>query len=171
MRDILIIYMQLIGYKYFSSTVPPPLNLENVTTVVEKLPYDMWKEWDKGNRAPRTGVRSIHYSPSFRLELGLSEKQCIAIKLNERFSFLGDRIRAGMMWWLQYHPQASWRKLICAIDAVTPVEQRFWEFDLRKLADEIRGYAEPVKGQSQMCCKGFSRRKKDVSHNSYMDTI
>ena len=69
----------------------PPLSVENVVTILEKLSlYD---------------VRDVLYIPNAKLDAIKSE-----------FSTIKERLRALIQYWLLRDPYASWRRLIIRLD-------------------------------------------------------
>lgn len=69
----------------------------------------------------------------FATKLGIPYDQIESIALD--YPQEDDRVSAAVKWLFE-NQQISWRKIVCALDAV-------WESEL---ADEVRDYLEPPKG-------------------------
>ena len=57
--------------------------------------------------------------------------------LREREKSDGDEMKAHIDWYLQSHSHPSWRGIISALDGT----------EQTTIADSIRGWAEPIKGE------------------------
>ena len=103
-----------------SFVAAPPLSLDHVTKALESLER-LWKivgEWLKVPSAVSDDIQSECSS----------DMECL---------------RRIVRYWLLRDPFASWRRLICCLDW----EDLDYRGEFQKVANSIRGFAEPLEGQ------------------------
>lgn len=117
-----------------SATGTRPFTVKNVLEVVERVPANKWREWGETTQSVGAEESAESDGFDFRDALGIPANRMESIA--RKCPSLAGRVRAGITWWWKNYPQASWRKVLWALDAIQEDE----------LADEIRCYAEPPKG-------------------------
>ena len=115
-----------------SSPGPPPLTFSNVRTTLIKVPARLWGKWDKEYNYITIVNRNIQDA------LGISRKQQRLI--GSKCATNSDRISASINHYLLNSDHPSWRGIIVSLD---------WVRESR-LADSMRDWAEPLKGQTDM---------------------
>ena len=106
---------------------PPPLTFSNVRKVFIKVPARLWGKWDK-----EKNLRMLNFQDA----LGVSGGQQRLIGFI--YAKNSDRISASINHYLLYSDHPSWRHIIVSLDDVGETH----------LADSIRDWAEPLKGQT-----------------------
>ena len=129
-----------------------PCSVENVLEVVLRVPANKWRDWKETTQ--RVDEESGEFD--FRDALGIPANLMKSIA--RKCPSLPNRIRAGIKWWWKNYPQASWRKVVWALDTIQESE----------LADEIRCYAEPPKGYYM---QALGVPVPDVTHELYCYTV
>lgn len=129
-----------------SATDSFPLTVKSVLLVVKEVHKSKWREWNDTTQSDQSATTHSDNDEDtdgeddpdidkfdFRdaLEIPAEEMKSIA----KEYSTLDDRICAGIKWWVT-SSQASWRKLLWALDAVQE----------SKVADSIRDHAEDPTG-------------------------
>ena len=114
-----------------SSPGPPPLTFSNVRNVLIKIPARLWGKWDKED-----DDTIIYFNPNIQNALGVSRKQQRLI--GSKCATNSDRISASINHYLLNSDHPSWRGIIVSLDKV----------EVTHLADSIRDWAEPLKGQT-----------------------
>ena len=107
---------------------PPPLTFSNVRTTLIKLPARLWGKWDEDDNY------TLYYN--IQDALGMSRKQQRLI--GSKCATNSDRISASINHYLLNSDHPSWRGIIVSLDKVGETH----------LADSIRDWAEPLKGQT-----------------------
>ena len=115
-----------------SSPGPPPLTFNNVRNVLIKLPARCWGKWDKEDDD------NDPYNRNIQDALGVSREQQRLI--GSKCATNSDRISASINHYLLNSDHPSWRGIIVSLDWVGETH----------LADSIRDWAEPLKGQTDM---------------------
>ena len=115
-----------------SSPGPPPFTFRNVRNVLIKIPARLWGKWDKQDDYDNI------FNPNFQCALNVSLKQQRLI--GSKCATNSDRISASINHYLLNSDHPSWRGIIVSLDEVKET----------LLADSIRDWAEPLKGQTNM---------------------
>ena len=115
-----------------SSSGPPPLTFSNVRNALIKIPARLWGKWDK-----EIDYISL-FNPNIQDALGMSRKQQRLI--GSKCATNSDRISASINHYLLNSDRPSWRGIIVSLDEVRETH----------LADSIRDWVEPLKGQTNM---------------------
>ena len=105
------------------------LTPKNVLNELKELTW-----WTLCNTGSSTayGIEPFHGICAGILELPMSEAQ----KIERMYVSVEERKSAGVLWWVDHHPLASWRLLITQLD----------EKGKHSLANRIHQYAEKVTG-------------------------
>ena len=116
-----------------SSPGPPPLTFSNVRNVLIKIPARLWGKWDKEDER-------IFYISKRNIQsmLGVSCEQQRLI--GSKCATNSNRISASINHYLLNSDHPSWRHIIVTLDWMEETD----------LADSIRDWAEPLKGQTDM---------------------
>ena len=121
-----------------SSPGPPPLTFCNVRNVLIKIPARLWGKWDKEDVDIIIRVNPYRSMSNIQDALGVSREQQRLI--GSKCATNSDRISASINHYLLNSDHPSWRGIIVSLDGVKETH----------LADSIRDWAEPLKGQTNM---------------------
>ena len=121
-----------------SSPGPPPLTFSNVRNVLIKIPARLWGKWDKEDVDIIIRVNPYRSMSNIQDALGVSREQQRLI--GSKCATNSDRISASINHYLLNSDHPSWRGIIVSLDGVKETH----------LADSIRDWAEPLKGQTNM---------------------
>ena len=112
-----------------SSLGPPPLTFSNVRTTLIKIPARLWGKWDKESDSEPANFQD-------RLCVSVAQQKVIGSKYSQH----SQRVSASIEHYLLHSPHPSWRSVICSIDGMGESH----------IADPIRDWAEPLKGQTEI---------------------
>ena len=121
-----------------SSPGPPPLTFSNVRNVLIKIPARLWGKWDKEDVDIIIRVNPYRSMSNIQDALGVSREQQRLI--GSKCATNSDRISASINHYLLNSDHPSWRGIIVSLDKVKETH----------LANSIRDWAEPLKGQTNM---------------------